>query len=329
MAVWLCRAGRTGEYETRFLEDSKIYLTVQELTDSVVSIGTRAAIKDILRDASPSLTEGAIRNFAGQVYGFAYKMRAGDLVVLPSKITTDIHIGKILGDYEFDANEGEDYRHSRSVDWFANIPRSYFDSELISAMGARMTICQLSQGERIKKVVSSYSEASAPPQDQPFEFDVEGSSYDAIKEHIIKTFKGHGLSHLVAAILRAKGFEVYVSPPGPDHGVDILAASGSLGFGSPKICVQVKSTNDPISRTVLDQLVGTMQYVGAEYGLLVSWGGFRSSIMSDTNAQFFKVRYWTSADIINELFACYENLDDEIRQKIPLKMVWILDSDKM
>lgn len=137
------------------------------------------------------------------------------------------------------------------------------------------------------------------------------------------------MANLVAAILRAKGFTVYISPPGPDHGVDILAASGSLGFSSPKICVQVKSTNDAISRTVLDQLVGTMQYVGAEYGLLVSWGGFRSSILSDTSAQFFKVRYWTSADIISELFACYEKLDDEIRQKIPLKRIWILDSDEM
>ena len=160
-----------------------------------------------------------------------------------------------------------------------------------------------------------------------FSLDLEGSSLDAIKEYIIANFKGHGLAHLVAAILKAKGYDVFVSPPGPDRGVDILAGYGCLGFGSPKICVQVKSTEDAVSRPVLDQLIGTMHNVGAEYGLLVSWGGFRSSVLHDTNLQFFKVRYWSSVEIMNELFACYDKLDDEIKQKIPLKRIWILNPD--
>ena len=46
------------------------------------------------------------------------------------------------------------------------------------------------------------------------------------------------------------------SPAGPDKGVDILASAGTLGFGSPKICVQVKSTDAPVDRIVLDQLGG-------------------------------------------------------------------------
>ena len=150
-----------------------------------------------------------------------------------------------------------------------------------------------------------------------------------IKEYIITHFKGHGLAHIIAAILRAKGFQIYESPPGPDHGVDILAAYGNLGFESPKICVQVKSGETAISRPVLDQLIGTMQNVGAEYGLLVSWGGFRSSILSDTKMQFFKVRYWSSVEIMSELLSCYDNLDDEIKQKIPLKKIWILDTDNL
>ncbi len=27
MALWLCRAGRIGEYETKFVEDNRIYFT--------------------------------------------------------------------------------------------------------------------------------------------------------------------------------------------------------------------------------------------------------------------------------------------------------------
>lgn len=50
-------------------------------------------------------------------------------------------------------------------------------------------------------------------------------------------------------------------------------------------------------------------------------------MLHDTNLQFFKVRYWSSVEIMNELFACYDKLDDEIKQKIPLKRIWILNPD--
>ena len=109
--------------------------------------------------------------------------------------------------------------------------------------------------------------------------------------------------------------------------MDLLASSGNLGFTSPKICVQVKSTEDAIERVVLDQLVGTMAHVGAEYGLLVSWGGFRSSIIRDIPTQFFKVRLWSRIDILNEFLENYDRLDDDIKQEIPLKRIWVLDTN--
>lgn len=45
---------------------------------------------------------------------------------------------------------------------------------------------------------------------------------------------------------------MWLCRPGPDKGVDILASVGTLGFGSSKICVQVKSTDMSVDRIVLD-----------------------------------------------------------------------------
>jgi restriction system protein len=42
--------------------------------------------------------------------------------------------------------------------------------------------------------------------------------------------------------------------------------------------VQVKSQDTPVERTVLDQLQGVMTNVGADQGLLMAWGGFKSSV---------------------------------------------------
>ncbi|SDZ79690.1 restriction system protein [Thalassobacillus cyri] len=46
---------------------------------------------------------------------------------------------------------------------------------------------------------------------------------------------------LIEELLKAKGFTTYRSPEGADQGVDILAASDTLGFGHLRICVQVKT----------------------------------------------------------------------------------------
>ena len=106
--------------------------------------------------------------------------------------------------------------------------------------------------------------------------------------------------------------------------MDILAAIGSLGFGDPKLCVQVKSGDTPRDRPTLDQLIGTMRNFRAEHGLLVSWGGFKSSVIKEEAHQFFQVRLWDSDAVIEELLNVYDKLDDDLKAEIPMKRVWAL-----
>ena len=110
-------------------------------------------------------------------------------------------------------------------------------------------------------------------------------------------------------------------------GVDILASAGTLGFGSLKICVRVKSTDAPVDRIVLDQLGGVMKNFGAEYGLLVSWSGFKSSVINEMAKQFFEIRLWTHKEIIEEFLRYYDQMDDEIKELIPLKKIWVVSND--
>ena len=133
------------------------------------------------------------------------------------------------------------------------------------------------------------------------------------------------MSKVIAAILEAKGYTTFVSPPGPDNGVDILASQGALGFEAPRICVQVKSGETPLDRPTLDQLIGAMSNHKADYGMLVSWGGFKSTVQKEEANHFFKVRLWTHKEIMDEFLRHYSDLPDEIRETIPLKRVWIID----
>lgn len=271
--------------------------------------------------------------FRSQVWPFAHEMKKGEIIALPSKIKQVIHFGEIIGDYEFVPGNENLYCHTHKVNWFAcNVPRMNFDQDILYSFGAFMTICRIRQEERVKAVIAAFQNGNQSAaiavqgtDSEEESRDIESEALDAITNHIIQKTKGHGLAKLVDAILRAKGFTTYVSPPGPDKGVDILAASGTFGFESPRICVQVKSSDTPVDRMVLDQLGGVMKNFNADHGLLVSWSGFKSSVINEMANKFFEIRLWSHKEILEEFLIHYDELDEDIKALIPLKKIWIVN----
>jgi len=339
MSLWLVRAGRNGEYEQKFLEEKKIYLTWGNLDHDLTKPQDKAEIQDILSRLYPEAKSGKIINNSGQIWAFSKRMEIGDWIVLPSKQKASIHIGEITGAYQYSAAAGSPYYHSRSVKWIeTDIPRTNFDQDLLHSFGAFMTICQVKRNDaenRIKRMSKNSWKSQAPKfmegedaTDDSAEssgfYDIERLARDQLTKYLEQKFQGHDLSTIVEEILKAKGFETFKSPPGPDKGVDILAAPGSMGFGNPKICVQVKSGDSPVDRPTMDQLIGTMRNFRAEHGLLVSWAGFKSSVTKEQANQFFQVRLWDSDKLIEEFLSVYQKLDDDLKAEIPMKSVWAL-----
>lgn len=338
MSLWMVRAGRHGEFEDRFITDSRIYLTWDAIGGNICNVATRAEVVQLLTEAWPNAAIGKVRNHAGQIWSFVNEMKAGDLVVVPSKKKPELHFGELVSDCVFNENEDPRYRHHRAVKWIKDVPRAAIDKDLLYSLGAIMTICEISRNDaeaRIRKmlkqpaIVSSPKIASEVPSDQepagPIDF--EQLARDEIAALVIRRFKGHDLERLVDAVLRAQGYVTFHSPAGSDRGVDILAGSGPLGFGSPRICVQVKSEQNPIDHPTFSQLLGTMQAVGADQGLLVAWGGFKASIDREIPRNFFKVRFWDQQALLDQLFEHYDALDEEIRAELPLKRIWTVVPD--
>ena len=336
MALWLVRAGKAGEYENKFLSDNKIYLTWDGLSQDLSEAQSKKDLAGILETVYPDSKKGTIRNWLGQVWAFAREIGQGDWIAMPSKKKAVIHFGEVTGPYINDPGANDPYFHSIAVNWFAqDIPRSAFDQDILYSMGAFLTICRISRNDaetRIKAMAENNWKAKAPEiaangsdgPEIPARFDFEELARDQIAAFVIRKFKGHGMARLVDAILRAQGYTTFVSPEGPDKGIDILAAPDALGFGSPRICVQVKSTDTPLDRPTLDQLIGTMQNVRADKGLLVSWGGFKSTVDREVPNQFFRVRLWDRNEIIEQLLKHYDKLDEDLRAEIPLKRMWSL-----
>ena len=340
MSVWLFRAGKHGEYEEKFLNDKRIYLTWDNLNIDLSKYKEKSKLLAELLKVYSTEKANTVRNWASQIYPIAHRIQIGDWVVLPSKRASTIHFGEVTGEYVFDANADEYYKHYRSVKWFAtDIPRYNFDQDILYSFGAFMTVCQITRNDaekRLKemkknewkpKVVSTNSFPESTDDNSDSVTDIELAARDTISKQIIQKFKGYQMEDLVGDILRAKGFTVFHSKQGADGGKDLLAAGGEMGFGSPKICVQVKTQDTPVERAVLDQLAGVMTKVGAEYGLLVSWNGFNSAAEKERGNQFFRIRMWNSDDVIDEILSNYDKLSEETRNLIPLKRIWMLSDE--
>lgn len=336
MSIWLFRAGKNGEYENKFLNDNRVYLTWDDLDIDLKQFKEKEKLYNVLMEKYDLEKEKTAINWASQIHPIANTMIKGDWVVLPSKINRTIHFGEIVGEYKFDRSLGSPYYHYRDVKWFAlDIPRDKFDQDILYSLGAFMTVCKIWRNnaeERIKAMANNnwnVKEKKLPQQidesDNDIVLDLEEYILDKISEYIIHKFKGHNMERLVEEILKTKGFTTYRSPEGADHGIDILASADTLGFGSPKICVQIKTTDEPVDRPTLDQLIGTMSNFNADYGLLVSWNGFKTSVIREIPKQFFKVRLWDSKKIIEQLFENYDKLSEDIKSEIPLKRIWMLN----
>lgn len=339
MSIWLFRAGKNGEYENKFLDDSRVYLTWDNLDIDLNSFEKQDDLYKYLVGKYDLEKEKTAINWGSQIYPIAYKMNIGDWVVLPSKINRTIHFGKIVGDYKFDEKLGSPYYHYRDVEWFAlDIPRDRFDQDILYSLGAFMTVCKIHKNNAETRIKQMYKNnwnikdngitEKITDVENEIEFDLEEYIFDKISEHIIRKFKGNKMELLIEEILKAKGFTTYRSPEGADNGVDILAATDTLGFGAPKICVQVKTQDTPVDRPTMDQLIGTMSNYNADYGLLVSWNGFKSSVIKETPKQFFRLRLWDSKKVIEQLLENYDNLSENIKAEIPLKRVWMLNKSE-
>ena len=349
MTLWLIRAGSRGEHEQKFLDEGRSYVAWEGLDVDLAALHDRQSLIAAMAERYPEEKPKALINWSAQVWAFGRDMEEGDWVVMPSKLQSGIYFGAVASDYHFEPKSPNPYFHWRSINWFSGlIPRSAFPQDLLYSFGAFLTICRIQRNDaeaRVRAMAANkwHSEsagASVAPLPQPSQgetitdvsaqtnVNLEELAADQVERLIEARFKGHGLTELVDAILRADGYTTYRSPEGADGGADILAGGGELGFGKPAICVEVKSGDGPVDRPPVDKLIGAGQKFGAETCLFVSWSGFKPNVQKELAASFFKVRLWSRKDLLEKLYANYERLPEEIRLELPLHRVWMVTAEQ-
>mgnify|MGYP001406244490 FL=1 len=334
MSIWVVRGGKFGEYENRFINESKVYLTRDGFKTDLNKIPEQNELRTVLDDFYPTLPSSKLASWSDQIWSFAHDLQQKDWIIVPSKLSPVIHVGEITGGYSYDKNGSDPYYHSREIKWIEkDIPRGYFPTDILYQLGGFKDVFNADGVEKVFQTMADNDWAPTKDDDTSYEQTnelialLQEISRDQIAQLIRNKFKGHRLAKLVKALMETKGYTTHMgSTDESGSDLDILAAKGGMGFDDDsRICIQVKADDLPVA--TLDKFLGTMNDVGANYGLLVSWGGFKSNVEQERSNEFFKVRLWNQNDLIDQVLSHYEELDNNIKGEIPLKSFWTIASD--
>lgn len=143
-------------------------------------------------------------------------------------------------------------------------------------------------------------------------------------EKFLRLMNPYDFQDLVADLLRAMSYHVsWVSPPGKDGGIDILAWPDALGTRLPRIKVQVKRQQQSVN---VDGLRSFMALLGDDdVGLFVCTGGFTKDAESEARTQEKRRVKLISLNSLFDLWVQhYDKLSDQARRRLPLRPIHFL-----
>lgn len=137
----------------------------------------------------------------------------------------------------------------------------------------------------------------------------------------------YDLQNLVASLLEAMGYHVsWVSPPGKDAGLDILAFTDPLGTKPPRIKVQVKRRKDNIGTEELRSFLALIN--NDDVGIYVTTGGYSKDALELARHQETRRVMLIDQQRLVELWIEYQDkVDPQKRSALPLKPIYFLAPD--
>lgn len=180
------------------------------------------------------------------------------------------------------------------------------------------------QGEAAALLDVSVDEQNSVEKETSITFEqAEEQAWTEIEQHLL-AMNPFEFQYLVADLLKAMKYHVsWISPPGKDGGVDILAYTDPLGTRPPRIKVQVKRVSQKVTSDTLRSFISLIG--NDDVGLFVSTGGFTKDAQDLARMQ--ETRKITLIDIsklIDLWVEFYAKLEDPARRRLPLTPIYFL-----
>lgn len=321
--IWGIHAGKTGDAVSLFLKHSCVALGWDQMGDLSQLGPNRKAFKAAVAKNYPKKKPGAIPNNAGQLFRFLHEMKEGDLVVFPNKSTRKLHLGRIVGEYEYLPNLNQGYPNIRKVEWLKELDRKNFSQGALYEIGSAMSLFQVKnhadefraalEGKTVAPVVSEDETVPAVAEN------IEEITRDFVLKSLSRELKGLPLEDFIRHLLECMGYQARLTKKN-EPSVDVIAHKDQLGIEPPIIKVQVKSGDGTASDKDVSALYGKLS--PGEYGLFITLGSFSSHAHSFEQGKG-NLRLIDGEELVDLIFQNYERFDARYKGLLPLRSVYV------
>ena len=323
--VWMVRAGNNNEIAEVVEAKNAVAIGWSEMHD-LSELKTREQFKQKYQIANPEETsKSRIAVNSGQVFRFARQIEIGDYVLTYLQASRELLIGEVVGEYSYQPKLiNPHYPQIRPVNWLRKVSRDEFSAPARNTLGSSLTVFLVDEHlDEIHLLATSDKPkpAKKPEEEPPFHDEVKAKADELISDMVSK-LEAYKFQDLVAALLRAMGYQAISVKPGPDKGVDIEAAPDPLGFEEPRVKVQVK-------HRIKIKVSGPEMYAFSavlkpgDHGLYVSTGGFTPDARNAALQAQKVIKLLDREQFIALLLEYYDKLEPEYKAFLPLRRVWV------
>lgn len=322
--IWGIHAGRTGDAETLFLKKNFVALGWDDVGDLSKIAADREAFKVRVSATYPDKSPPAVANNAGQLYRFVHEMKAGDLVVFPSKSDRRVNIGRIAGDYRYDPATDDAYPNMRKVEWLKSLPRTHFTQGALFEIGSAISLFQIRTyaDEFIAAIEGKPAPAAPVEKDATIAAvaqDIEETTKDFVLKTLARETKGLAFEEVILHLLECMGYHARLTRRN-EPSVDLIAHKDHLGLEPPIIKVQVKSGEGVATDKDVSALYGKLS--PGEYGLFVTLGSCSPQSRNFEQSKA-NLRIIDGEELVDLIFEHYERFDSRHKGLLPLRRVYV------
>lgn len=153
--------------------------------------------------------------------------------------------------------------------------------------------------------------------------DAEDSAREEVLEYLGK-MPPFDFQRACAKLMQALGHKVqWVSPPGPDGGIDFVAYADGIGVTGRRIKGQAKRTQGKQSVDVVNAFMAKLAK-SDDVGVFIALGGFTSPAELLAQSDERRLLLIDGPDFIRHWIENYSKLDEEARALLRLKPIWHL-----
>jgi restriction system protein len=328
MKWWMVRAGDRDELIPQWLEKGKASIGWGELGNPKRFRDRKELIEEshkMYADFKP-----LVHSLGGsQVWRFVNEIKVNDRIVTYAKDTREYLVGTVIEEHKFEPTAMSDYYPNViGVKWEERrIPRGLLSQQAKNSLGSLSIVRTVFSvdpcGPEFERLLANGGLVTPDGGEEDREEDTthEDFAHQAITmvEDEVDKLDPWQVQELVGGLLQAMGYQVKVSPPGPDGGVDVLAHKDAFGFEKPIIKVQVKHRRSTSSAPEIQQLLGANP-IDAN-SIFVSTGGFTSAAIG--TAKHDGVRLINLSELVDLILSWYEDLPSETKSLLPLKKIYV------